>query len=345
MLSFKHLPAIFCLGALLAACDTIYDDEGDCDVHYRVRFSSAYNLSYADAFAHEVDEVTLYVFDADGRYVTQLNEQADDLTAAGQTLELPELPAGRYTFVAWGGLEGELKSYEVPDMQVGVSTLDDLTCRIGREKQPDDGSVHVGELDELFHGRQTYDLTASEGTHLLDLPLTKDTKHVRVVLQNLSGEPIGADDFIFTITDDNGLMASDNTLLPDELLTFDAWHVSQGSVSTKATENINDSTSSLSVAVAELTTGRLMAEQTDNRTTLTVKRRNGEQAGQTILSIPLVDYALLVKGYYNHEMDDQEYLDRQDEYNLTFFLDENNNWLSASIIINSWHIVLSDVEL
>ena len=63
------------------------------------------------------------------------------------------------------------------------------------------------------------------------------------------------------------------------------------------------------------------------------------------MSIPLVDYALLVKGFYNRDMDDQEYLDRQDEYNMTFFLDDNGNWLSSSVIINSWRVVLSDVDL
>ena len=64
-----------------------------------------------------------------------------------------------------------------------------------------------------------------------------------------------------------------------------------------------------------------------------------------MLSIPLIDYALLVKGYYNRDMTDQEYLDRQDEYTMTFFLDDNDQWASSSIIINSWKVVLDNVEL
>ena len=47
----KHLSILLSLAALLSACDAIYDYEGDCDVHYRVRFSFEHNLSYADAFA------------------------------------------------------------------------------------------------------------------------------------------------------------------------------------------------------------------------------------------------------------------------------------------------------
>jgi hypothetical protein len=61
-----------------------------------------------------------------------------------------------------------------------------------------------------------------------------------------------------------------------------------------------------------------------------------------VLSIPIADYALLVKGNYNASMSNQEYLDRQDEYNMTFFLDDDGNWMSASIIINSWRVVINN---
>lgn len=44
-------------------------------------------------------------------------------------------------------------------------------------------------------------------------------------------------------------------------------------------------------------------------------------------------------------MSDQEYLDRQDEYNMTFFLDEQNQWINSVILINSWRVVLSNVDV
>ena len=94
--------------------------------------------------------------------------------------------------------------------------------------------------------------------------------------------------------------------------------------------------SSVGVAVAEMTTGRLVE---GNRPILVV--RNLEK-GDVVLSVPLIDYALLVKGNYNKEMSDQEYLDRQDEYSMTFFLDEAGRWISSSIIVNSWRVVLNN---
>ena len=44
-------------------------------------------------------------------------------------------------------------------------------------------------------------------------------------------------------------------------------------------------------------------------------------------------------------MSDQEYLDRQDSYDLVFFLNERNEWLATSIYINSWRVVLSHADM
>ena len=72
---------------------------------------------------------------------------------------------------------------------------------------------------------------------------------------------------------------------------------------------------------------------------------SNKETGKTVLSIPLIDYALLVKGFYNRDMDDQEYLDRQDVYDMVFFLDESDRWLDAYIYINSWKVVMQNSEL
>lgn len=329
--------AIGVLVGLMPASCSIMDYEGDCSVNYRARFRYDMHLHYSDAFAHEVKSVTLYAFDESGKFVQQFTDSGETLAQEGYSLPF-ELPAGTYHFVAWCGLEGEHQSYDVPDMTPGVSTLEELTCSIRRQYDAE-GQAHVGELDPLFHSLVTdCTLTDEPGTHYVDVPLMKNTKTVRIVLQHLSGEPIDADKFTFSITDENGLMAHDNTLLDDELLCYDPYYTASGTADMQA--DGSRATTSVSAALAELSTGRLVKDK-DTHTILTV--RNAE--GNTVLSIPLIDYALLVKGYYNRDMSDQEYLDRQDEYNLTFFLDENDNWMSSSIIINSWRVVLSETEL
>ena len=124
-------------------------------------------------------------------------------------------------------------------------------------------------------------------------------------------------------------------LLSDELITYSAWHQSTGSADM---EDYTRAVTSVNVALAELTIGRMRAGQSP---VLHIKNR---ATGEDVFRIPLADYALLVKGNYRKEMGDQEYLDRQDEYTMTFFLDEGE-WVSSVIYINSWRVVLNDTEL
>ena len=149
------------------------------------------------------------------------------------------------------------------------------------------------------------------------------------------------DKFVFTITDTNGSMDWDNTLLPDEPVTYYAWHTDAGEVDmdTQPEENQAASRATFSATIAELTVPRLVKGQ-ETRLTVTNK-----VTGKAVFSIPLIDYALLVKGFYNRDMDDQEYLDRQDVYDMVFFLDEGDRWLDAYIYINSWKVVLQNSEL
>ncbi len=54
----------------------------------------------------------------------------------------------------------------------------------------------------------------------------------------------------------------------------------------------------------------------------------------------------MIKGEYRKDMGNQEFLDRLDEYNLTFFLDGDDKWYTgAGVHINSWVVVPGqDVE-
>ena len=44
-------------------------------------------------------------------------------------------------------------------------------------------------------------------------------------------------------------------------------------------------------------------------------------------------------------MTDQEYLDRADEYNMTFFLDRSNSWISTVVQVHSWRVVVNNSNL
>ena len=325
------------LGMTIVSCSDILDEEVvDCSVEYRVKFKYDHNMKKADAFSNEVRSVTLYAFYQEGNFVYQRTEQGDILGEDGYSMPL-EVEAGDYRFITWAGLEGE-ESFSVPVLTPGVSTIDDLTCRMNRISTRSDGSAIVNEdLKPLWHGEVTQHSFTSRAAMVqeLTIPLIKNTNNVRVVLQHLSGSPVEVDKFTFTITDENGWMNHDNSLLEDEQLTYYAWRTDDGVA--ELNPNGSRAQTSIGVAIAELTVGRLVLE---NNPILTITNDKGEK----VLSIPLIDYALLVKGHYNRNMDNQEYLDRQDEFNMTFFLDDDDHWVDSYIIINSWKVVLNNED-
>lgn len=338
----KLITLLLCITATLTlcTCDAIFEDEGDCTTHFKVEFTYDRNMHFADAFAHEVKQVTLYIFDMDGKLVRTQSESGAVLAQDGYLMDV-DIKPDTYTLVAWAEGWETGSTYTYSELQPGVSDLEELNCRLNRQHDAD-GTAYIDEdISPLYHAisyNECFCELIDGGESIISLNLTKNTNNVRVILQHLSGEDVNADDFTFSITDANGHMDYDNSLLPDETLTYRAWDTYSGSAGINAPTDTRDAVTSVSVAIAELTTGRLMA---DGNPILTVKNKEGE----TVLSIPLVDYALLVKGNYNRDMDDQEYLDRQDEYNLTFFLDDDDRWVSSSIIINSWTVVLQDVGI
>ena len=193
----------------------------------------------------------------------------------------------------------------------------------------------VGYLQPLWHGSADTRTTSRAGrAELITVPLVKNTNTLRIILQQIAAGPVDASQFEFTVTDENGLMLHDNSLDPnDGALTYMPYYQAQGSADIEGTASEDQ----LNMAVAELSTGRLMA---DSDVRLTISNR---QTGETVLSIPLIDYLELCKTVANYDMPLQEYLDREDTYTMTFFLDTNNAWINTQVIINNWIVRYNDI--
>lgn len=92
---------------LLASCtDWIYEDRTGCEHGVYLSFRYDYNLQRADMFADHVGEVTVYVFDEAGRYVTR---QRESNTASSAPLKVKDyrmyidLPGRFLPFYSVGG--------------------------------------------------------------------------------------------------------------------------------------------------------------------------------------------------------------------------------------------------
>lgn len=341
----KVCMASVCLLAM-SSCDSwLYEEEGDCSVYYRLKFRYDKNLKWADAFVNEVSSVHLYAFDPAGVLAWQREEQVEPSAAEDYSMSL-DLPAGDYRLIAWCGLrnDGEREeSFSVPEARVGETRMEQIQCALNR-KRDEAGTYSEAHLYRLFHGTLDVSLPANEdgGSYDYTMYLTKNTNHVRVILHHLSGEDVKEEDFIFRIDDENGLMAHDNELMPDENINYRPWDI----LSTEAgiDKDGNRAVSNVKGLAADFTVGRLI-ETHREKMMLTVTTKEGK----TVARIPVIDYALMGKEYYEKEysypMDEREFLDRLDECVMTLFLDENLNWVSSVIQILSWRVVLNNVDI
>lgn len=331
------LLSAFSLMLLLAtsSCEKWVYDNDSCSSDYRVNFVFERNMRFVDAFSTAVSAVTLYVYDNDGALVDRISVDGDPLKADNFYIPL-SLPDGHYTLLAWCE-KGDLDSftYTAADQRT-AGALQNMTCSIDFSRNQRNENEINHDINALFHGMATVDIDSdAAGVHTTTIFLTQNTNNVRILLQQVDGIELNPDDFDIRIIDNNGLMNYDNTLLGEDKITYRPWHTESFIVDEEGSDNVNVP----SALLAEFTIGRMT---TGHNARLVVTKTS---TNETIISLPLYTYALMVKGYYNVAMEDQEYLDRQDQYNFTFFLDRDMNWLNASILINSWKIVLNKQEL
>lgn len=332
------LVLIPCFATLFQSCDSvIYDNQKECVLKYLVRFKYDRNLKFADAFAHEVNQVTLYVIDGTGNVVWQKTESGERLAAEDYAMEV-DVPPGDYNLLAWCSSENPT-TFTTASSQ----TATDLKTQFHTESM-EDGFLHIrASLDRLYHG-YVADVNfpdTIEGNFVYTVPLTKDTNHIMVALQQLDGEPLDKDLVEFEITDDNVCLNWDNEPILGHKATYHQWYketitadMSPQALISRA--NDEEEVNSFAGVIAEMTTSRLMADHKDTAR-LRVYRSD---TGETIANIRLIDALLLVMNYdHRKELTAQQYLDYKDDYSLIFFLDANHKWLGGMIQIESWRLV------
>ena len=315
-----------CLPLLSATGCSVYEDEQDCDPVYKMRFVYDWNMSGGDGFPSQVKSVNLWVFNHDsGVLVARYSDAGEALAQKGYLLNLTDLRPGNYDFIAWCGLEGS-QSFSVPS---DISTEKDLTCSM-KTASRDGKAVSDICLSPLFYGSlndQTVKDVRGE-TVVYTMYLMKDTNNINISLQHSNDEILDADDFSIYMTDANANLGFDNSLLSGPLVYYYPWDISSG--------YLDSSADGLNYIKFELSTNRLMADQNP---VITIIDR---ESGATVYSIPIVEWAKVLRSQQNMSMTDQEYLDREHEYTIMLYLvgDEGSGgWKAASIVINGYEMM------
>lgn len=302
----------------LLLCTSCIKDGIDEDCNSYIRFVYDYNLEYIDLFHKQATKMNLYVFDENGRYVTELKEESGSFEQ-GYLMPLPESMRGqKYIAVAWSGLYDE--SYDRTSLKPGVSTLEDLEVSVNNLKTRSVSGSVDRELHSLWHGKNS-EITPQYNNDVTTVSLMKNTKKFRIVMQRLDEGTIDVNDYDFRIISPNGRYSHENGLLSDETseqITYTAYYTA------------NDLETG---AIAEMNSLRLMTDK-NNQLIITHKT-----TGNVLLDIPLNKYLNALKLQQYADLSLQEYLDRCDKYGIILFfkgLDDNGNYISADIEINGW---------
>lgn len=332
--------------ALCGCHNPVFDDEGDCEVTYGLRFVYDMNLDWADAFPTLVNGLELYAFDSYGVFVKEYSLTEAEISQPGYTMTL-DLQPGDYTLVAWASLETGInldEAFSIPAMEPGVSKIEDLSCTLKTKSDSQYNLFSDLRLPFLYHGNLEIELPDSrDGRHYdYTMYLTKDTNHIRAMVYKVNGD-ITTDDVDVRVEAENLQMAWDNSLTSTDMVTYLPWDI-QNSVITS--ENSNGEEGALYTGIsADLMLSRL----TDTLPHEVYLYITNKESGENIFKVPVTQYALMAKSYYetayNKTMTDGEFLDRQSEYFMTFFVDENINLLYTVIQILSWRLVIHNYDV
>lgn len=314
----------------LPSCESIFDNLDACPHGVSLRYVYDYNMEYANAFPSKVDCITLYVFDADGNYLSTFTDTSDNLADEDWRMVI-DLEKGKYSLVAYGGIACNDASFHLLEEPSTGFSMTALSAQMETDDFASSACLH-----SFFFG--SLDVTVSEDDYQEEtLYLMQDTNNLRILLQSVSGEALSADDFVFSITDDNCLFDYQNAIISAGTVTYSPW--SYGTETIVDEDETSTRSTTTTVPYAEFSMSRLW---TENNARLVVTRASD---GETVINIPFIQYLLLLKSNVYSDMSDQEFLDRENDWSMLFYLGDGQTWLSTQIIINGWVVRLNTTSL
>lgn len=345
------------LAGAITSCDSILNfEEGDCDTKYCVRFKYDYHMKKVDAFAEEVKSVSLFAFDDEGNFVFQNTDQGEMLADGTYSMTVNFDPE-KYHLVTWAGLDNESFAIPVMNNQSKIEDLVVLTLRDPASRAGEGKYIVNKNLSPLWHGEavkgesqlKTTPYPGKEREKVTTIGLMKNTNNIRVVIAQVNQHPeteipasraIDDDMFSYAIYDNNGKMNYDNSLMNDDTLTYKPFVTQTDEVSTRAFSKEDEPANTYSAAIAEISVARLVETQNPRLEII-----NNKTQKELLPNGALIKYLGLLKEQNLIDMPLQEYLDRESNYGLIFFVDENLTLINSVIQINDWIVNLNDFDL
>lgn len=302
---------------LLQSC--IKDDYSDCEESaLRFRFRYTLNNQYSDLFSTEVRQVTVYVFDTDGKYVGHFSEGGSKLEN-NYIMTIP-LPKGSYqavvfcdndrTFTA-GWLDNQTNTFS-GKLETGVTMIQDFRVMLNNKEGAEGYLVPESIPGELYAGYVEKVFSTRDLANIIDIGLMQDTKNIVV---KISGVPslISAQEVPdLSVTAVNGRYNYDNSIDTSHRVLKYTPHT------TSVTGNVSNN---------YLKTMRLV---TGHAPMLTIKLPS---VPEYVFNRDLTELILSTPQYKS-----QEDIDREDTFVFEINFSQADNDIVATVSINGWKI-------
>lgn len=313
MLKRIIIACVVVVSAFFSSCTK--EDLSSCNTEVHLKLSYLLNNQQTNLFGDGVNEITVFVFDANGHYYSTFSDKGKHLTN-DYVMTLP-LPVGKYSLLVWGG---DMSSYQVVEMTdeindvsraltPGQTTLEQFRLLLNEKENRDALKLYYGKTIEVESKR------ANDTIYPIEFIKNSNTIRVNFTgLDNLSQSAQSRTGqtsmFDVTITAHNGRYDYENNIPSAAKTVLYRPHI--------ATDTIGELTYDSNML--RLMVGREPMLRVVNRET-----------GVEICNFNLVEAIMRDPKYTT-----QEDLDREDFFPFEFSFNPD---LSVSISINGWSII------
>lgn len=358
--------------ALTTMSSCIKEDMDDCPPaisKVALQFDYTYNVKQADAFAAEVKNINVYAFDENGKFFDSYIESREKFET-GHTMEITGLKDGKYTFVClardrqvMSRAEDDEMEFSFASLTPGVSTIDDLTERMGKDNGEE--IKNDKEFAALYTAKTQVDFqrlnqNGNEGTVVTStLSLMKCTKTYRIVLLPYENDQADfkPENFDVRIEGSAAWLDHNGEKVKNEGITYLPYNMERRANYDGAHTEVNEEPVD-QVLIYDLSSSRMFERQSDRRSV-----RDGDKSKYDDKRIIITDlrdkdhpielfnhslpwFLALCGEKVNQNWGDQEYLDREDHYVLMFYVSDKRDYnMITKVNVNGWNVNLKDTEL
>lgn len=298
---------------LISSCTK--EDVSMCNPGLGLKFSYLLNNQGVNLFDKEVKQITVFTFDAEGRYYATFSEAGDHLTN-DYVMTLP-LPVGKYTLVSWGGDMAQYNPLAMIDesgdvrepLTKGVTTLEQFRLLVKLQENREALGLYYGkahDVESKTTDQQTY-----------PIELIKNSNTIRVHFTGLDNLSLSAQSktaptpqFDVAITAHNGRYDYENNI-PSAAKTV----LYKPHTATEKSDELTYDSNMLRLMIGR----QPMLRVVNNRT------------GVEICNFNIVEAIMKDPKYVT-----QKDIDREDLFTFEFLINVD---LSITVTINGWSII------